>query len=87
MEYEELEEIRRDENYDIVTYGTIGRTHTIYHKRDWCGIVVAIICPPLAAYLLHGFRFCFWISLLLTFLFWIPGMVFTLCMVLQDDFD
>lgn len=46
-------------------------------------IILAILIPPLAVGLLYGIGTEFWISLILTLLFFIPGMVYALIMVLQ----
>lgn len=46
-------------------------------------IILAILLPPLAVGLLYGIGIEFWISLILTLLFYIPGMVYALIMVLQ----
>lgn len=46
-------------------------------------VVLAILLPPLAVYLHEQeFRQKFWISLLLTLLFWFPGVVYALIDVL-----
>jgi uncharacterized membrane protein YqaE (UPF0057 family) len=46
-------------------------------------VVLAIILPPLAVYLHQGaINTKFWISLLLTLLFWIPGVIYALLVVL-----
>ncbi len=46
-------------------------------------IILAILIPPLAVGLLYGIGTEFWISLILTLLFIIPGIVYALIMVLQ----
>lgn len=46
-------------------------------------IILAILIPPLAVGLLYGITGKFWISLLLTLLFYIPGMIYSLIVVLQ----
>lgn len=46
-------------------------------------VVLAILLPPLAVYLHEdAVNTKFWISLLLTFLFWVPGVIFALLVVL-----
>jgi uncharacterized membrane protein YqaE (UPF0057 family) len=48
-------------------------------------VVLAILLPPLAVYLHEGTtNKRFWISLLLTLLFWIPGVIYALIVVLGD---
>jgi uncharacterized membrane protein YqaE (UPF0057 family) len=45
--------------------------------------ILAILLPPLAVYLHEGTtNSTFWISVLLTLLFWIPGVIFALITVL-----
>ncbi len=49
----------------------------------WLMIVFCIILPPLAVGLKFGIVDKFWISLLLTLLFWIPGVIYALIVVLD----
>jgi uncharacterized membrane protein YqaE (UPF0057 family) len=44
-------------------------------------LVLAILLPPLAVYLHEGLGSRFWISILLTLLFWLPGVIFALLVV------
>ncbi len=45
-------------------------------------IVLSILLPPLAVYLHQGeINSKFWISLLLTLIFWIPGVIYALLVV------
>lgn len=45
--------------------------------------ILAIILPPLAVYLHeNAFNGKFWLSVLLTLLFWIPGVIYALIVVL-----
>lgn len=47
-------------------------------------VILAILLPPLAVYLKEGeINSRFWISLILTLLFWIPGVIFALLVVLD----
>ena len=49
-------------------------------------VILAILLPPLAVYLHEGeTNNRFWISLVLTLLFWIPGVIYALIVVLGDD--
>jgi len=49
-------------------------------------IILAILLPPLAVYLHEGeINNKFWISLLLTLLFWLPGVIYALVVVLDKD--
>lgn len=44
--------------------------------------ILAILLPPLAVYLKEGeINSRFWISLILTLLFWVPGVIFALLVV------
>jgi len=49
-------------------------------------VILAILLPPLAVYLHEGvINNKFWISLVLTLLFWIPGVIYALVVVLDKD--
>ncbi|HYE54856.1 MAG TPA: YqaE/Pmp3 family membrane protein [Chitinophagaceae bacterium] len=49
-------------------------------------VILAILLPPLAVYLHQGeVNTKFWISLLLTLLFWLPGVVYALIVILGDE--
>ncbi|HEX7845373.1 MAG TPA: YqaE/Pmp3 family membrane protein [Chitinophagaceae bacterium] len=49
-------------------------------------VILAILLPPLAVYLHQGeINNKFWISLLLTLLFWIPGVIYALIVILGAD--
>lgn len=45
-------------------------------------VIVAILLPPLAMALYDGISNRFWISLLLTLLFYLPGLIYTLIIIL-----
>ena len=48
-------------------------------------VILAILLPPLAVYLHEGvINNKFWISLILTLLFWIPGVIYALIVVLGN---
>lgn len=52
----------------------------------WLLIVLCILLPPLAVYLHQGeINNKFWISVVLTLLFWIPGVIYALIVVLGAD--
>ncbi len=58
--------------------GEIASTNTILL------VILAIILPPLAVYLHEGsLNGKFWLSLLLTLLFWLPGVIYALLVVLE----
>ncbi|HEX7906178.1 MAG TPA: YqaE/Pmp3 family membrane protein [Chitinophagaceae bacterium] len=49
-------------------------------------IILAILLPPLAVYLHQGeINNKFWISLILTLLFWLPGVIYALVVILGED--
>lgn len=51
-------------------------------------VILAILLPPLAVYLHQGeINTKFWISLILTLLFWLPGVIYALIVVLGADKD
>lgn len=44
-------------------------------------VVLSFLLPPLAVFLHDGIGTYFWLSLILTLLFWIPGVIFALLVV------
>ena len=48
-------------------------------------VIAAILLPPLGIFLARGLGPEFWIGTLLTILFWIPGILFALAVVLRPD--
>ncbi|MBL0177072.1 MAG: YqaE/Pmp3 family membrane protein [Ignavibacteria bacterium] len=48
----------------------------------WFLIVLCIFLPPLAVALVYGITDKFWIDLLLTLCFWLPGVIYALIQVL-----
>jgi uncharacterized membrane protein YqaE (UPF0057 family) len=46
-------------------------------------IIAAILLPPLGIFLARGISPAFWIGTVLTVLFWVPGILFALAIVLQ----
>ncbi|WP_430438156.1 YqaE/Pmp3 family membrane protein [Pontibacter chitinilyticus] len=44
-------------------------------------IILAVLLPPLAVFLHDGIGTSFWISIILTLLFWIPGIIYALLVV------
>lgn len=49
-------------------------------------VILAILLPPLAVYLHQGeINTKFWISLILTLLFFLPGVIYALIVVLGDN--
>lgn len=49
-----------------------------------CEIIIAVFIPPLAVYLNRGCTNDFWINLILTFLFYIPGLIHALYLILKN---
>jgi uncharacterized membrane protein YqaE (UPF0057 family) len=48
-------------------------------------VILAILLPPLAVYLYEGeINKRFWISLILTLLFWLPGIIYALVLILGE---
>jgi uncharacterized membrane protein YqaE (UPF0057 family) len=48
-------------------------------------VILAILLPPLAVYLHQGdINTKFWISLILTLCFWLPGVIYALLVVLDQ---
>lgn len=48
-------------------------------------VILAILLPPVAAYLEVGATKLFWISLVLSLFFFVPGQIFTLWVVLSKQ--
>jgi uncharacterized membrane protein YqaE (UPF0057 family) len=49
-------------------------------------VIIAILLPPLAVYLHEGeINNKFWIDLLLTLIFWLPGVIYALVVILDKD--
>ena len=44
-------------------------------------IILAILLPPLAVFLMSGLSKDFWINLILTVFFWVPGVVHAIFLV------
>lgn len=50
-------------------------------------IILSILLPPLAAFLVVGVSTHFWINLILTLLGWIPGQVHAIWLVIGRSGD
>ncbi|WCT73350.1 YqaE/Pmp3 family membrane protein [Sphingomonas naphthae] len=48
-------------------------------------IIAAIFLPPLGTFLARGLGPAFWVTVLLTIIAWIPGMIFALVVILKPD--
>ena len=44
-------------------------------------VIIAILLPPLAVFLIKGLKIQFWISLILTLLFYLPGLIYALLII------
>jgi len=47
-------------------------------------IIIAIFLPPLAAFLTVGIGLHFWLNLILTLFFFVPGMIHALWLVVKN---
>jgi uncharacterized membrane protein YqaE (UPF0057 family) len=49
-------------------------------------VLMLLLCliPPLAVFLLFGFKLEFWLSLLLTIILWLPGFIYAVYLVLKE---
>ncbi len=47
-------------------------------------VILGVLIPPLAMFLYDGLSARFWISLLLTLLFFLPGMIYTLYVIISE---
>lgn len=64
-------------------YSTQASSNELLHALS---IVFAIFLPPLAVYVKRGIGTQFWINVILTiFVFYIPGPIHALCIVLASD--
>ncbi len=50
---------------------------------DIVRIIIAIFLPPLAAFLTVGISLHFWLNLILTLMFFVPGMIHALWLVVK----
>jgi uncharacterized membrane protein YqaE (UPF0057 family) len=46
-------------------------------------IILALLIPPVAAFLTVGIGLHFWLNILLSIFFWVPGMIHALWLVLK----
>ncbi|WP_135080341.1 YqaE/Pmp3 family membrane protein [Terasakiella sp. SH-1] len=51
---------------------------------DIIRIIIAIFIPPLAAFLTVGIGLHFWLNLILTIFFFVPGMIHALWLVVKN---
>jgi uncharacterized membrane protein YqaE (UPF0057 family) len=50
-------------------------------------IILALLIPPVAAFLTVGIGLHFWLNILLTIFFWVPGMIHALWLVVKNAGD
>lgn len=50
---------------------------------DLIRIILALFCPPVAAFLTVGFGLHFWLNILLTIMGGLPGMIHALWLVVK----
>jgi uncharacterized membrane protein YqaE (UPF0057 family) len=50
-------------------------------------IILALLLPPLAAFLTVGIGLHFWLNILLSIFFWVPGMIHALWLVVRKAGD
>ena len=48
-------------------------------------VVAAILLPPLGVFLARGLTPAFWVTVVLTLIGWLPGMVFALALLFAPD--
>lgn len=46
-------------------------------------IILALLIPPVAAFLTVGIGLHFWLNILLSIFFWVPGMIHALWLVVK----
>ena len=50
-------------------------------------IILALLIPPVAAFLTVGIGLHFWLNILLSIFFWVPGMIHAIWLVLKNAGD
>jgi uncharacterized membrane protein YqaE (UPF0057 family) len=50
-------------------------------------IILALLIPPVAAFLTVGIGLQFWLNILLSIFFWVPGMIHALWLVVKNAGD
>ena len=64
--------------------GQQGRELTIRPVSVWA-VVAAVLLPPLGVFLQRGVTPAFWITVLLTVIAWVPGILFALALLIVPD--
>ncbi|NNC87147.1 MAG: YqaE/Pmp3 family membrane protein [Akkermansiaceae bacterium] len=57
-------------------------THANEGVKDIVRIILAVLLPPLGVALQVGLTFHFWLNLVLTLFFWVPGMIHAFYVIL-----
>jgi uncharacterized membrane protein YqaE (UPF0057 family) len=55
------------------------------YRPGAAAILAAILLPPLGIFLARGLGPEFWVGTVLTIVFWVPGILFALAVVLRPD--
>lgn len=61
-----------------------------YQQMEWSAlmnvirIILAILIPPVAAFLTVGLGLHFWLNILLSIFFWVPGIIHALWLVVKN---
>ncbi|WP_174273367.1 YqaE/Pmp3 family membrane protein [Sphingomonas bacterium] len=48
-------------------------------------LIAALLLPPLGTFLVRGIGTAFWVTVLLTLVGWLPGVVFALLVMLRPE--
>ena len=76
----------RDARKEVKAFKKAKRTGDDPSTNTLLLVILAILLPPLAVYLHQGeINSKFWISLLLTLLFWLPGVIYALIVILGNE--
>ena len=82
----ERKERIREVKHELKEYNKMKRSGHAPSTDQTLLIILAILLPPLAVYLHEGtINTKFWISLILTLLFFLPGIIYALVVVLNKD--
>lgn len=85
LSHKEKRERLKDVKKELKEYRKLKKSGAEPSTNTLLLVILAIILPPLAVYLHQGeINSKFWISLLLTLLFWIPGVIYALLVVLGE---
>jgi len=72
----------RNAKKEIKAYKAARKAGRVSEVDTWVLVLLAILLPPLAVYLHQGeINSKFWISIILTLLFWIPGVIFAFLVI------